>query len=143
MSDDVLASDAEREAAAEELRGHMAEGRLTTDEFSERVATIYAARTRAEVSNALERLPRTPAEEPAPAEPGRSGLPELAGRLAVQSAIPFVVCTLVWLFTGTDGDFWPKWVLLAMAIAFVTRIGKALSGDREAREELERRFGGS
>jgi hypothetical protein len=143
MSDDVLASDAEREAAAEELRGHMAEGRLTTDEFSERVATIYAARTRAEVSSALERLPRAPDEPPAPPEPRRPGLTELAGRLAVQSAIPVVVCTLVWAFTGADGSFWPKWVLLAMAIAFVSRIGKALSGDREAREELERRFGGS
>jgi hypothetical protein len=33
-------------------------------------------------------------------------------------------------------------VILAMAIAFVSRIGKVISGDEEARAELERRFGG-
>jgi hypothetical protein len=137
MTDDVLASDAERETAAAELRTHLADGRLTTDEFAERLDAVYSARTRAEVATALARLP-----ERAPAPPERPGLPELAGKLALQSAVPVVVCTLVWAFTGMDGSFWPKWVILAMAIAFVTRIGKALGGDEEARAELERRVGG-
>ncbi|HET7044088.1 MAG TPA: DUF1707 domain-containing protein [Gaiellaceae bacterium] len=137
MTDDVLASDAERDAAAAELRRHLAEGRLTTEEFGERVEAIYRARTQAEVSGALGRLP-----ERAPQPPRRPGLPELAGRYAVQSSIPVVICVLVWAFTSPDGSFWPKWVILAMAIAFVSRIGKVISGDEEARAELERRFGG-
>jgi uncharacterized membrane protein YccC len=138
VSDDTLASDAEREAAATELRGHLADGRLTTDEFGERIDAVYAARTHAALSTALERLPgRTPAEPKSPS------LAPLAARLAVQSALPVVICTLVWAFTGMHGDFWPKWVILGMTIAFVSRISRAATGDREARAELERRVGGN
>jgi uncharacterized membrane protein YccC len=128
MADETLASDAEREEAATELRGHLAEGRLTTDEFAERIDTVYAARTRAALSTALERLPGR-----APAEPREPSLAPLAARLAVQSALPVVICTLVWAFTGMHGGFWPKWVILGMTIAFVSRITRAATGGREAR----------
>ena len=99
MTDDVLASDAEREAAVAELRGHLADGRLTTDEFGERIDLVYTARTRAALGAALERRPTR-----APAAPARPGLPTLAARLALQSAVPVVVCTLVWAFTGMQGE---------------------------------------
>jgi len=138
MSDDVLASDAERDAAAAELRRHLADGRLTTEEFAARVETIYAARTRGALAEALERLPAERQAE----EPERPSLGLLAARQAGFSAIAIAVCTLVWAFTGTDGDFWPKWVVLATAIAFLTRVGKAALGDEDARADLERRFGG-
>jgi hypothetical protein len=50
-------SDAEREQMALSLREHLLAGRLTLDEFSERVDTAYGARTGAELVKAGERLP--------------------------------------------------------------------------------------
>jgi hypothetical protein len=41
----VRASDAEREAAARSLGAHLAAGRLTLDEFSERIDRAYRAQT--------------------------------------------------------------------------------------------------
>jgi hypothetical protein len=40
-----------------------------------------------------------------------------------------VIALLVWLFTGAQSDFWPKWVLLATLIMFVRR----LAGPRHPR----------
>ena len=51
---EVLASDAEREAAGKRLRDASADGRLTLEEFTERLDGVYAARTR----NDLEQLTR-------------------------------------------------------------------------------------
>lgn len=71
----VRVSDAEREAAATELREHCGDGRLTLDELSERLETTFAARTREELGRALVDLPRTPV----PAGPAR----ELVGSAQV------------------------------------------------------------
>lgn len=59
-------SDAEREQAVVWLRGHLLSGRLTLEEFSERIEQAYAARDRGD----LERV--------------RSGLPSLSGSSDVQ-----------------------------------------------------------
>ena len=71
MADDALpevrASDAERERAANALREHLTEGRLTLDELSERLDRIYAAKTRAELEAVTRDLPTAPA----PARPAK------------------------------------------------------------------------
>jgi hypothetical protein len=54
---DLRVSDAEREHAAAALREHLAEGRLTLDELTERLDRIYAARTRTELDRVSEDLP--------------------------------------------------------------------------------------
>jgi hypothetical protein len=43
--DNLRASDADRERIVESLRRHTADGRLTMDEFEQRMAAAYAART--------------------------------------------------------------------------------------------------
>jgi Domain of unknown function (DUF1707)/Cell wall-active antibiotics response 4TMS YvqF len=53
----VRASDAEREQTAALLRGHVVEGRLTLEEFSERLDAAYAARTRDELDALTHDLP--------------------------------------------------------------------------------------
>lgn len=53
----VRASDAERDQAAELLRVAFAEGRLTRAEFDERLAAVYAAKTRAGLSDLTGDLP--------------------------------------------------------------------------------------
>jgi Domain of unknown function (DUF1707)/Cell wall-active antibiotics response 4TMS YvqF len=64
---DLRVSDAERERAATALREHLAEGRLTLDELTERLDRIYAARTRGELDTVSADLP---AQAP-PARPRR------------------------------------------------------------------------
>jgi hypothetical protein len=53
----ILASDAERERASEVLRQASVEGRLTLDEFSERVEQALAARTRDQLQAVTRDLP--------------------------------------------------------------------------------------
>ena len=63
----VRASDAEREQAVAELREHAAQGRLTLEEFSQRVDEAYRAKTTAELDEVKRELPAVsalPAERP-------------------------------------------------------------------------------
>jgi hypothetical protein len=59
-SEQTRASDAEREAVAGRLNGAVGEGRLTLEEFSERIAKVYAARTHGELRPLLTDLPAAP-----------------------------------------------------------------------------------
>jgi hypothetical protein len=59
----VRASDAERDRVADLLREHTAQGRLTLDEFTDRVGAAYAATTRGELNELVADLPVAP---PAP-----------------------------------------------------------------------------
>jgi Domain of unknown function (DUF1707) len=75
---DLRISDVERDQAAADLGEHYAQGRLTTEEHRERLDSIWAARTRRELSPIFADLPgrtfpapRRPATRTAP--PRRSG----------------------------------------------------------------------
>lgn len=57
MSDIQRIGDAERDAAVESLREHMSAGRLTMDEFDERMNAVLAAKTRAELESQFFDLP--------------------------------------------------------------------------------------
>jgi hypothetical protein len=50
-------SDAEREAAAAELREHFASGRLNQDELDERLSAVFAAKTRGDLNALFTDLP--------------------------------------------------------------------------------------
>src|SRR5882757_2906925 len=50
-------SDAEREAAAAELREHFASGRLDQDELDQRLTSVFAAKTRADLNALFTDLP--------------------------------------------------------------------------------------
>jgi hypothetical protein len=67
----MRAADADREAVARRLGEHMAAGRLTTDEYEDRVARAYAARTFGELAELTADLPTgrgsSPAAPPQPA----------------------------------------------------------------------------
>lgn len=55
------ASDAEREQVVAELREHAAQGRLTLEEFSQRIDEAYGAKTLAELEDVKRELPSVPA----------------------------------------------------------------------------------
>ncbi|WP_433334601.1 DUF1707 SHOCT-like domain-containing protein [Spirillospora sp. CA-294931] len=59
----TLASDAERERAAERVRHAAVEGRLSLEEFDQRLSEVYLARTHSELDTAVRGLP-----EPSPAD---------------------------------------------------------------------------
>jgi hypothetical protein len=65
---EIRASDAEREAAVVRLREGAAHGRLTLEEFTDRMQRAYDARTRAQLDELVGDLPaETPAVTPEPA----------------------------------------------------------------------------
>ncbi|TFV64785.1 DUF1707 domain-containing protein [Geodermatophilus sp. DF01-2] len=56
---EVRASDAEREETVRQLQRGLSQGRLTVDEFDERVRAAYAARTLGELAELTRDLPRS------------------------------------------------------------------------------------
>jgi Domain of unknown function (DUF1707)/Cell wall-active antibiotics response 4TMS YvqF len=66
MSEPALrASDAERERAVELLRRHSVDGRLTLEEFAERIGLAYEAKTREELDQLTQDLPAETTAVPA------------------------------------------------------------------------------
>jgi hypothetical protein len=59
----VRASDADRQRVIDALQRHTAAGRLTLDEFSERVGSVFAAQTLQELAATTVDLPREHADE--------------------------------------------------------------------------------
>jgi hypothetical protein len=64
-----LVGDDDRDQVIEELRRHMLAGRLTADEFEERLGSAQRARTHADVDAARVNLPKMPQAFGAPAPP--------------------------------------------------------------------------
>jgi hypothetical protein len=69
----VRVGDAERDAAAAQLREHYTVGRLTLDELNERLDQAFAARTRADLNAVTRDLPHVSGPSAVPAA-GTSGL---------------------------------------------------------------------
>ena len=71
---DLRVSDADRQVVVDNLRRHTTEGRLTLEEFEERVDEALRARTDAELRVAMRELPSSPSRERAglrlPVRPG-------------------------------------------------------------------------
>ena len=66
MNQSLRIGDAEREEAARELGEHYALGRITTDEHSDRLERIWAARTSADLAPVFSDLPRPQPARPEP-----------------------------------------------------------------------------
>ena len=119
----LRAADSDRTAVASVLGEHMAAGRLTVDEYEERLTRAYAAKTYGELDELTTDLPSaapTPRPEPRPAQPagcspaGRHG--SGGGSYAWQAwlrtslivlTIWAVTCLASWEFLY----FWPVWVI--------------------------------
>jgi len=111
---DILVSDGDRARVGDELRGHYEAGRLTLDEFQERLDELHAARTETQLDHVMRQLPTK--------RPSVNPRDKRWRSLALQYAIVNVACVLVWVFGGANGDFWPKWVLVATLFMFARRV---------------------
>ena len=135
MDRNVRASDADRDRAADALRRHYAEGRLSPEEFDERLSSALAARTMGDLADLLADLPQDPDGYALPVPVAGSGSSRVASRPS--GAAPSVVwraqlaayvttsliCLIVWLATG--GNFWPIWVIGPWGAVLV---GQAIRG---------------
>jgi hypothetical protein len=126
----IRASDADRERTAAALREHLVAGRLTPEEFDERLDKAFAARTLGDLENLMADLPgadlrsrgaaeleRTASEQRLPGwpQPGpmeaRQGRLSPAWRAAWGSWLGITVLFLViGLLSGTSGALWFLWI---------------------------------
>jgi hypothetical protein len=141
----LRASDAERERTATLLRDHAAAGRLTPEELDERLGAAYAARTVGELEALAHDLPPAPAPAPARTRPRALDRPGVRER--VLHAVGLVVlvnlaCNAIWLATGADGSWWPKWVLLGTVLRLAFQLW-ALLGPGAAHDEARLGRGGA
>lgn len=116
LNPSIRASDADRERVVELLRQHSAEGRLSSEEFDERMSAAYAAKTMGALAELTTDLPVDLAEhsrkqaELARAQANRVPLTRQM-RAAISSwASLAVVLTVVWVISG-GGYYWPAWPL--------------------------------
>src|SRR6266542_1898498 len=128
----VRASDAEREAVVRVIQQAGAEGRLTLAETEERLAGIYAARFRHELTPFTQDLPsgqERPGGRPWPGAPnwqpwqGWQNWPgrRSRGPLVVHAAIVVVIATLMitrWMISGVP-FFWPAFPLFWLVASLV------------------------
>jgi Domain of unknown function (DUF1707) len=130
----IRASDEDRDRAASLLREHHAVGRLTPEEFSERLDKVYEAKTIGELDELmadlpsidLYRLPHASMQRHTRSTPGgMSGLSALRAQGGVVSShgrfspawqaawgswfSVSLVCFVIWALTGA-GSVWPLWV---------------------------------
>jgi hypothetical protein len=153
----IRASDADRDRAAAALREHLAVGRLTTEEFDERLDKAYAAKTLGELDNLMVDLPgidlaqlpdasldraagnpRLPGQRSPGSIEARQGRLSLAWRAAWGSWLAISLCTFViWLVSGASGSLWFLWVALPLGTLM---LGRWIMG---APARSERRSAGS
>jgi hypothetical protein len=108
----LRASDADRDAAAAVINSALAEGRLTADEHSQRLDSIYSAKTQAELAPLLSDLPGSEALAPV-ASTSRQLANRRGGRIvAVFSGAtrkgawhPEPVMDVLTVFGGVELDF--------------------------------------
>src|SRR5215472_17052274 len=135
----IRASDADRDRTAALLREHLAAGRLTSEEFNERLDKAYAARTMGDLDELLADLPGIdlyplPDHSVDRRRGGGStfGLPWLlapggcrispAWRAAWGSwATVSLIAFLAWLLSGHPSNLWFLWVAGPYGIVLLGR----------------------
>ena len=153
------ASDADRDQTAAALREHLAAGRLTIQEFDERLDQAYAAKTLGELDQVMAdlpgtgpgQLPDTPADRSAArppltlrrppgsiqAGPGRFSP---AWRAAWGSWLAIsLVFFVIWLASGASGGPWFLSVALALGAILLGRWITGAPARRERRPARPRR----
>lgn len=108
-------SDADRERAMADLGRHYADGRLSHEEYDERLDAIWTARTRADLAMLFEDLPGLASS--APATPAGSYL-RSRGRLPLPLPVPLLVLGVLVGVVLVELELWwvvaiGVWVVLA------------------------------
>ena len=126
----LRASDADREIVRAVLADAYADGRLTREEYDDRLNTLYGSRTLGEMPSLVTDLvpPDGPPAAPAPlprsdlrtrgARKWRRDVEESFGAFLVPSAI----CTVIWIAVAGGGFFWPVFPMLFLGLNLVKTV---------------------
>ena len=128
----IRVSDADRNAVAEQLGVHYADGRLDQAEFDERISRTMAAKTRGDLAGLFDDLP----------DPGTTGAPGAAGpggpqapnvrprhrggafRSLILLAIVIVLCSTAWHAMNSFFFFNIPWFPIAVIVAIVLLLSR-------------------
>jgi hypothetical protein len=126
----MRASDADREIVRVVLGDAFADGRLTREEYDDRLNTLYGSRTLGEVSSLVTDLVPLDGPSIAPA-------PVLAADLRTRGArkwrkeveesfaaflVPSIICTVIWIAVSGSGFFWPVFPMLFLGLNLVKTV---------------------
>jgi hypothetical protein len=141
MSDpsSLRVADSDRERLTDELREHLVAGRLTPEEFEERLGLAYTASTRADLDALRVDLPLSPAAIQRALVERRGHLRRRLLQEAGGSASVSLVCVAIWAASGASGSFWPIWVIL-FALLPLVRDGWRLFGPAPDEQAVEARL---
>jgi len=138
INDRTRASDADRDRTTAALQEHLVAGRLTKDEFDERLGQVYAAKTLGELDEVMADLPAADFGQlpGASLRPSADRLPPArsspAWRAAWGSWLSISLFVFViWLIGGASVSLWFVW---AAAAAGALMLGR-WSTDAPARSE--------
>jgi Domain of unknown function (DUF1707) len=126
----MRASDADREIVRTVLADAYADGRLSREEYDDRLNTLYGSRTLGEVSSLVTDL--VPADDPATAP-----APLLPADLRTRGArkwrkdveeslaaflVPSIICTVIWVAVTGRGFFWPVFPMLFLGLNLIKTV---------------------
>jgi hypothetical protein len=111
-SSSLRVADADREQLATELREHMLAGRLSSEEFEDRIERAYKATTRGQLEELKADLPMSPAVLDAELARRKQKLRRRMVQEASGGLTASAVCVAIWLAAGASGSFWPIWVII-------------------------------
>lgn len=137
----LRASDADREHVVSTLRQHHAEGRLTVDEFTDRMQRAFGAKTLGELDVLTRDLPPLLPPEP---ELSRSDPATVARRRFYQHLLGYAwtngFLVMVWalgcLAAGHLLFFWPLWTLLGWGLALGSHAIRAFGPQEDGPDDL-------
>jgi hypothetical protein len=151
----IRASDADRDRTAALLREHLAAGRLTAEEFNERLDKAYAAKTLGELDQLLSDLPgidlyKLPDHSVERRGSTNFGLPWLLAPRGAGVAHPgqagrgscatvSLLAFLAWLLSGHPGSLWFLWVAGVYGIVLCGRWVSSGSPHRDRSRDRDRR----
>jgi hypothetical protein len=126
----MRASDADREIVRATLGDAFADGRLTREEYDDRLNTLYGSRTLGEVSSLVTDLVPLDGSPMAPApllgadmrtRGARKWRKDVEEALAA-FLVPSIICTVIWIAVTGGGFFWPVFPMLFLGLNLVKTV---------------------
>ena len=125
----MRASDADRDVVRAVLADAYADGRLTREEYDDRLGTLYASRTLGELPAFVADL--VSADSPPPGAPlpsvdlrergARKWRKDVEESLAA-FLVPSIICTAIWVAFSAGAFFWPIFPILFMGINLIKTV---------------------
>jgi hypothetical protein len=138
----LRASDADRERIVLALRQHHGDGRLTVEEFTERMNLAYEAKTLGDLDGLTRDLPPLPPPLPEEIHPDPVGVIRWRFyRHLLSYAFVNGLMILIWVFASVSVGrllfFWPVWTLLGWGLAVGSHAIRVF-GPQESRDSRDR-----